>query len=380
MSKRVISPILAHFRGLRDPRVARTREHNLLDIVAIAICSVICGADSWTDMAAFGRAKEAWLRQFLELPNGIPSHDTFGRVFARLDPQQFERCFLGWVQAVFTLTAGQVIAIDGKSVRRSHDRSRGQGALHVVSAWASANRLVLGQRAVAEKSNEITAIPQLLEVLALQGCIVTIDAMGCQSAIAEQIVAAEADYVLACKANQGLLHQDVSQLFQHAARQAFATVRHTYAKTINKGHGRIEIRECWAVDDPAYLLPLRQQARWSHLRTLIRIQSERRSADKVERQTRYYISSLNADAARLLRIVRSHWLIETALHWVLDIAFREDEARTRTQHSALNLAILRHIALNLLNQQRSVKAGVKAKRLRAGWDEAFLLSVLNPTN
>jgi predicted transposase YbfD/YdcC len=380
MSKRVISPIFEHFGDLRDPRVERTREHKLLDIVAIAICSVICGADSWTDMAAFGRAKEAWLRQFLELPNGIPSHDTFGRVFARLDPQQFEGCFLAWVQAVFTLTAGQVIAIDGKSVRRSHDRSRGKGALHVVSAWASANRLVLGQRAVDEKSNEITAIPQLLEVLALQGCIVTMDAMGCQTAIAAQIVAREADYVLACKANQGLFHHDVSQLFERATRHAFVGVKHTYAKTINKGHGRIEIRECWAVDDPAYLLPLRQQAKWSHLRSLIRIQSERRRGDSIERETRYYIASLPADAARLLKIVRSHWQIETALHWVLDIAFREDEARTRTQHSALNLTILRHIALNLLNQQRSVKASVKTKRLRAGWDDAFLLTVLNSPN
>jgi len=380
MSTGVMSPIVAYFESLPDPRVARTREHKLVDIIAIAICSVICGADGWTDMQAFGQAKEPWLRQFLELPNGIPSHDTFGRVFGRLNPEHFERCFLEWVQAVFTLTAGQVIAIDGKTVRRSHERRQGKSALHVVSAWASANRLVLAQRAVDEKSNEIVAIPQLLEVLALQGCIVTIDAMGCQKAIANQIVAAEADYVLACKGNQGHFHHDIEQLFMHAEKHHFAGVAHSHAKTINKGHGRIEIRDCWAIDDPAYLLPLADHDKWRKLRTIICIRSERRLADKVERETRFFISSLPADATRLLQVIRTHWQIETALHWVLDIAFRADEARMRTDHSALNFTILRHIALNLLKQQRSVKGGIKNKRLRAGWDEAFLLQVLNPAN
>jgi predicted transposase YbfD/YdcC len=378
MSDDKISPLVEHFAGLSDPRMERTKEHSLLDIIAIAICAVICGAEGWTDIEAFGRAKEAWLKQYLALPNGIPSHDTFGRVFARLDPEEFEACFLAWVQAVFRLSAGQVIAIDGKTLRRSHDRANGKGALHLVSAWACTNQLVLAQRAVDDKSNEITALPLLLAVLALEGCIVTIDAMGCQKKIAKQIVEAGGDYVLACKANQGHFHHDLAHLFTYADKEQFHGISHTHARTVEKNHGRIEIRQCWAVDDPAFLRPLPDADKWCNLCTVVRIQSERRIGPKIEQETRFYISSLPADAKKLLSTVRSHWHVENSLHWVLDIAFREDDARTHAGHSAHNLALLRHIALNLLKQETSHKGGIKVKRLRAGWDEAYLLKILAP--
>lgn len=376
-----VGSIRHHFAGLEDPRVERTKRHQLLDMVTLAICAVIGGADNWVEVANFGQAKLRWFEQFLELPNGIPSHDTFGRVFARLDGQQFESCFLEWIGTVREITAGQIIALDGKTLRRSHDRRLGKGAIHMVSAWATANRLVLGQVKVDEKSNEITAIPKLLAALAISGCIITIDAMGCQKKIARQIIDQHADYVLAVKENQGHLYEDITELFAYAHEINFEGVTgHDYHKTVNKDHGRIEIRECWTLTDPEFLFYLRNRSAWAGLQTLVMVKAQRRIGDQTSCEVRYYISSLPAQAAPVLKAVRSHWRIENQLHWVLDVAFREDESRIRNGNGAQNFAIIRHIALNLLHHENTAKCGIKAKRLKAGWDENYLLKVLADPN
>ena len=266
MVRRPGASIMECFQDLEDPRIERSKRHQLLDIIAIAICAVICGADSWVYVEMFGKSKEEWFRTFLDLPNGIPSHDTFGDVFSRLDPDQFQRCFMEWTQALADLLPGEVVAIDGKTVRRSHDKRAGKQAIHLVSAWASGNTLTLGQTATDEKSNEITAIPQLLEMLELNGCIVTIDAMGCQKEIAQGILDRGADYVLAVKKNQGRLYEDVRDLFEGAAEAGFDGVPHDYATTLTKGHGRIERRECWSFSDPACLEYLSTAGDWPGLR------------------------------------------------------------------------------------------------------------------
>lgn len=377
MSPKLGQTITKHFASLQDPRIDRTKLHALEAILVIAICAIVCGADDWIAVEAWGKAKRKWLERFLELPNGIPSHDTFGRVFARLDPQQFQKCFLSWIRATAKRTHRQVVAIDGKKLRRSHDRTLGKGAIAMVSAWATANRLVLGQRKVKDKSNEITAIPQLLRLLELAGCIVTIDAMGCQTEIVETIVQQNADYLVAVKENQGQLYQDVQDLFAGCREVNFRDVPHDYHKTVNKGHGRIEIRECWTLSDPEFLDYLRQRGAWKNLQTLVMVRAERRIGHTSSQETRYYISSLENNAKLALRAARGHWGIENGLHWVLDIAFREDESRVRKDHGPENLAVLRHIALNLLKQEPTTKTGIKTKRLKAAWDEDYLLKVLS---
>jgi predicted transposase YbfD/YdcC len=370
-----------HFAALTDPRSDHTKRHQLLDIITIALCGVICGAESWVEIEQFGQAKLPWLRTCLALPNGIPSHDTFGRVFAALDGAHFQQCFLGWVQAVMArtsgpLTPGQVVALDGKTLRRSHDRANGKAAIHLVSAWATANRLVLGQVKVDDKSNEITALPALLEVLALEGCIVTIDAIGCQTAIAQTILDQGADYVLALKGNQPALGQAVQTAFAEAQASGFGGLAHDRHTSVEKGHGRLEVRRCWTISEPAYLAYLNEQGRWPGLRSIGMIEAERTVGAATARETRYFISSLAGTAHHFAHAVRQHWGIENGLHWVLDIAFREDDCRVRQGEAAQNFALLRHVALNLLRQERTAKIGVKAKRLKAGWDEQYLLKVL----
>ena len=367
----------AHFGGIEDPRIERTKRHQLLDILVIAVCGVICGADSWVEVADWGETKLDWLRQYLGLPNGIPSHDTFSDVFGRLKSEQFEDAFLGWVQAVMPSVSGQGIAIDGKTLRRSHDRRLDQGPIQLVSAWATANHLVLGQVKVDEKSNEIPAIPALLKLLELTGCVVTVDAIGTQTEIVQAIVNQQADYTLALKENQGRLYGDVVATFDEADELAFAHVPHTYAKTVNKGHGRVEIRECWAIDRADYIQALRDWTNWPNLRSLIRIRAERRLGDEVSVEDRYHISSLPGQAQPLLATIRGHWGIENELHWCLDVAFREDDSRVRKGDGAENLAILRRLALNLLKREKTAKIGLKGKRLKAGWDNNYLIRVLS---
>jgi predicted transposase YbfD/YdcC len=363
--------IAACFVDLADPRIARTRRHDLLDIVTLAVCAVLAGAESWVEVEAWGQIKLEWLRTWLALPNGIPSHDTFGRVFSRLDPDQLEAGFLRRVQALAAGAepAGGVIAVDGKTVRAA--RTHHGSALHLVSAWASATRLVLGQEAVDAKTNEIAAIPELLGRLDLTDQVVTIDAMGCQTAIAQQIVDQGGDYVLALKANQAELFANVRDSFALAGAGALPQ-----ARTVEKGHGRIEVRTCRTITDPTTLRWLDPEGRWATLRSVVEVVGERRIDGVATTHARYYLSSLAGGAAATATAVRSHWGIENRVHWVLDVAFREDGSRARVGHSATNLALIRKLVLNLLRADPSRRIGVKGSRLKAGWDNAYLLHVL----
>lgn len=371
-----IGSIAKHFSRIKDPRIDRTKRHRLLDIIIIAICGVICGADSWVDIELFGKTKIEWLKTFLKLSNGIPSHDTFGRVFAALNPVEFESSFMEWVQAINQLTQGQVIAIDGKQLRGSHDSRAGKNAIYMVSAWATENQLVLGQRKVDDKSNEITAIPKLLKLLEVKGCIVMVDAIGTQTKIAKTITEQGGDYILAVKENQGHLYEDIHDVFADNQQFNYEGIPHSYAKTVNKDHGRIEIRQCWTISDPEYLANIRDLNRWEGIQTLVMILSERRIDDEIEVQDRYFISSLESNAEKILRAKRSYWGIENRLHWVLDIAFNEDRSRVRKDNAPQNFAVLRHMALNLLKQEKTAKGGIKAKRLQCGWNVDYLLRVL----
>lgn len=374
MQEKKAVAIVEHFKNIEDPRIDRGKLHNLMDIIAIAICAVICGADTWEDIELFGEAKHEWLKQFLELPNGIPSHDTFGRVFSIISPVEFQRSFLNWIKAISESIEREVVAIDGKTSRRSYDRGKGKGAIHMVSAWATANRVVLGQVKTEDKSNEITAIPELLDILALKGCIVTIDAMGCQKTISAGIIEKEADYVLALKGNQGTLHEDIKLFFEDAKETGFKGIRHDFHETIDGDHGRIETRRYYTISDIEWL---EGKADWKGLKSIGMVESEREIGEKVTKEIRYYISSLPGNAKQFGDAVRRHWGIENSLHWVLDVAFREDECRIRKGYAAENFAVLRHIALNLVRQEKSIKRGVKGKRLKAGWDNDYLGKILS---
>jgi predicted transposase YbfD/YdcC len=373
MEEQRSAALLEHFGDLVDPRIDRHKEHKLIDILVIAICAILCGANDWVAVETFGQAKREWFTRFLDLAHGIPSHDTFGRVFAVLSPQALQACFLRWIQAVAHVTEGQVVAIDGKTLRRSYDRRSAKAAIHMVSAWATHNRVVLGQLKTEEKSNEITAIPELLKVLDVTGCIVTIDAMGCQKAIAEQIVEQAAEYVLALKQNHGTLYEAVVQQFE-AARHTMseASTLQTY-ETEEQRHGRVEIRRHWTLEVP---LDLVQKAAWTQLRCLGMVESERHLKGEATIEQRYYLASIPNEVKLFAHAVRAHWGIENCVHWVLDVAFREDESRVRLGHAPENLAVLRHIALNLLRQDTRTKLGIHNKRLKAGWDDAYLANLV----
>ena len=365
--------LIGHFSGLEDPRDPCKRRHKLIDMIAIAIAGVICGADDWVSIAAFGRAKAHWLGKFLELENGIPSHDTFGRVFSLLAPEAFETCFRAWVESIRQVLPGEVIAIDGKTLRRSHDRAAGLAPLHLVSAWATANRVVLGQVATDAKSNEITAIPRLLDLLVLEGCLVTLDAMGCQTKIAAQIIAGGGDYVLALKGNQGTLAVEVEEAFIDADARDYSGVTSELVETVEQGHGRIETRRYRTLGD---LSGVPRSALWEGLNMLGMVESQREIDGQCSRECRFYIGSIGPDAQRFARAVRAHWGIENDLHWSLDVAFREDDARIRQPQARENFAVLRHIALTRLKNDAHTKLGIKNKRLQAGWDERYLGQLL----
>lgn len=361
---------------LPDPRSPHRRQHTLVDLVTIALCAVLSGADSWVEVAEWGRSKEPWLRTFLELPAGIASHDTFSRLFRLLDPHALETVLLDWVRAVLPSPSdGSVIAVDGKTLRRSHDRGNGQAALHLISAWATESGLALGQWIVPDHTNEITALPTVLEAATLPGTVITLDAMGCQREVAETIVRQGGDYVLALKGNQTQLHADVRDFFVDGLATGFAAPV-DQAETLEKGHGRIETRRCWATEDADLLRYLDPECRWAGARSVALVQAERRIGEERTQERRYYLSSLPADAVRLNRIVRTHWRIENQLHWVLDTAFAEDQCRVRMGVGAQNLALLRKVALSLLKRDTTAKVGIKGKRRKAGWDDQYLLHVL----
>jgi predicted transposase YbfD/YdcC len=376
MTAKALKAIEKHFGQISDPRVDRTKEHKLVDIIAIALCAVICGAENWVDIELYGNSKLAWLTTFLELPHGIPSHDTFGRVFRRIDAQEFQKAFFEWVMSVNDLIQGQIVNIDGKCLRGSDDKGLGKRAIYMVSAWASENELVLGQRKVDEKSNEITAIPELLKMLSISGCIVTIDAMGTQTEIAQAIVDAHAGYVLSVKENQGRLFEDIAYLFAVDQAQNFKYAALDYAKTTDSGHGRIDIRECWSTSNPEYLKMIRNVENWAGLQSIAMVISTRIIGEEQTKFVRYYITALSSDAKRILHAVRRHWAIENELHWVLDVAMDEDHNRVHKDQAPENMAVLRHIALNLLKQEKTAKGGIHAKQLQAAWNNDYLGKIL----
>jgi predicted transposase YbfD/YdcC len=368
--------LLHHFADLDDPRTDHTKLHSLLDILALTLCAVVAGAEGWTDVEAYGQEKYDWLATFLELPNGIPSHDTIGRVFGAMEPAAFQVCFLSWMHAVVGASNGKLIAIDGKTLRHSFDTAKGKSAIHLVSAWASQNHLLLGQQAVADKSNEITAIPALLKLLDLQGALVTIDAMGCQKRITEEIVAGGADYVLAVKDNQPTLHEDVRHVFLEALEDDFKGLAHRYHHTKEEGHGRTEERHYHLIEVPEALAD--KHPEFVGLRTLGMVFSQRQVGDGPEGlETRFYISSMGLKVKAFAEAVRGHWSIENNLHWVLDVVFQEDASRLRKDHGPENLGLLRRIALSMLKRAPTKKkVGIACKRKRAGWNNDFLVTVL----
>jgi len=361
------SNIVDHFRRLKDPRVDRTKRHLLLDIIVITLCATICGADGWEGIQMVGVEKYEWFKTFLNLPFGIPSHDTFRRVMSALNPAQFKNCFLSFIHSIRKVTQGEVIPIDGKTLRRSFDKQSGKSAIHMVSAWASKNGLVLGAVKVDDKSNEITAIPELLNLIAINGCIVTIDAMGCQKEIAKKVVEGEGEYVLAVKGNNKNLYEDLQLFFKDSVEEKTEGI--DYYETFNCDHGRIERRKYWITSDIQWL---EGKDNWQGLKSIGMSITESTSGEVTTREARFYISSLDADAKLFGNSVRSHWGIETSLHWVLDVAFREDECRIRKGNAAENLATVRHLALSLLKQETSNKRGIASKRFKAALNTDYL--------
>lgn len=374
--------LIEHFQDLPDPRVNRTKDHDLIDLLVIAVCTLLCAGESFNDMEDFGHAKHAWFKTFLTLRNGIPSHDTFNRVFAALDPTAFLDCFLRWTQSLRQAVAQEIVALDGKALRRALNAD--QSVKYVVSAWAESNGLVLGQWQVAAKSNEITALPELLRVLELSGCIVTTDAMGCQKKIAKEIIEADADYVLALKGNHETVHAEVKTFLDDAlaetakprpvgAKLSAAAANLAVLETVEKDHGRLEIRRYY---QSTALDWFADRAQWEGLRSVGMVEAIREIGGRRTVERRYYLASLPLGVATFARAVRGHWGVENKLHWVLDVCFREDQSRARAGYAAENLAPLRRLALNLLKREKSKKRGIKGKQLNASWDHAYLLRLL----
>lgn len=368
MTKPIAEPIARHIDCITDPRHHNTR-HQLYDMLMISLCAIISGADTWTQVEEYGRTKQAWFNEFLELPNGIPSHDTFGRLFARLEPKAFQTFFTRWVQDLPHSLKGKTVAIDGKTLRRSHDRTNGTAAIHMVSAWAAEHHLVLGQLKTDDKSNEITAIPELIKTIALEGAIVTIDAMGCQKKIARTIIEENADYVLQVKNNQPDLHQHIALFFQDPANGPFDSF-----ETVDGEHGRIETRRYYTTDNIDWL---QGKHLWEGITSIAMAVRQRDIDGIVSTETAYFISSLQNHTPTIAHAIRNHWGIENGLHWCLDISFREDHCRVRKDHAPENFGVLRHMALNLLKQEKSLKGGIQTKRLKAAWDLKYLLKILN---
>lgn len=377
MAVALVESIEMNFSNLEDPRrETKNKYHIFTEIMIIALCGTICGANNWTSIAAYGRAKEQWFRTFLELPEGIPSHDTFNDVFTKLNAEQFEKCFISWVSSITHLLPGEVISIDGKTLRRSHDMANGKQSIHMVSAWSTSNEIVLGQYKTEEKSNEITAIPMLLDMLSIEKCLVTIDAMGCQKKISEAILSKGADYLLAVKENQPNLYAAINELFFESDAATFDKHVYDFAEQTNKGHGRIETRRCWVFKDLDTLTF--DVSVWKGITAFVIIESERTVNGETSVEHRFYITSCKKKrASYYIKSTRDHWHVENKLHWVLDVAFREDESRLRKGDGAENFSILRRIVLNLLKKEKTDKTGTETKRLRAGWDNNYLKTVVS---
>ncbi len=361
--------LLSNFSSLKDPRIDRTKRYPLIEIIFLIISGTLSGCEGWKSIRDFGVLKLDWLRQFLPYENGIPVDDTLARVMRKLDTKQFANCFSRWIHGISEQTQGDIIAIDGKTLRKSYDNGSSKSAIHMVSAWSSVNGVVLGQEKTAEKSNEITAIPELLKSLAIKGCIVTIDAMGCQKDIAGQIVSQKGDYLLALKGNQGNLHEEVKTFFRTAAESDFANIEHDFYQDTDAGHGRIETRKAWVIDCKKYKKSIPSSSKWKKLNHIVMIESLREGSNFRTADTRFYITSSNESAEKLLNATRKHWAIENSLHWTLDVTFREDECRIRKDASPENYAIFRHIALNIIRKNISIDASVKRKRHMAALDD-----------
>ena len=361
-----------HFEDLPDPRMERHKLHSLESVLFISVCAVICGATSFVDMEDFGNAKLDWFSERLDMPNGVPSHDTFQRVFSLINPVQFEKCFIGWTEAIREAAHGDIIAFDGKTLRRSFDNATGMGAIHVLNAWSSANDFCIGQMKVDGKSNEITAMPKLIELMDIRGCVVTADALNCQKEIACKIVESGGDYVLAVKANQRSLHDDIKLFFEDAISEGFEVPYGAY-ESDDWGHGRTENRKCWSVRVEG--LDWFKHSEWMGLENIVCVQSTRRTRDSESMERRYFIASFD-DTAKIARSVRHHWHVENKLHWVLDVDFDEDSCRARTDHEPENFALIRQIAHNLIRQESSKKVSIRRKINKAGWDNDFLARIV----
>jgi predicted transposase YbfD/YdcC len=382
MQKHASVSLIAHFQHLADPRVDRTKEHDLIDVLVIAVCCLLCVGESFNDMEDFGKAKQDWFKTFLTLRHGIPSHDTFNRVFAALDPKEFLECFLAWTQSVRQAVGQEIVALDGKALRRAIGRD--EKVKYIVSAWAEGNGLVLGQLKVADKSNEITAVPELLRVLELSGCIVTLDAMGCQKNIAKEIKEADADYVLALKGNHETVHHEVKTFLDAAlaerqgprlpgAKLSPAAATLATLETVEKDHGRLETRRyCQSAE----LSWFADRTKWEGLQSLGLVEAVREINGQTSVERRYFLSSLPLGVETFARAVRGHWGVENKLHWTMDVCFGEDQSRARAGYAAENLATLRRLALNLLKREKTKKRGIRGKMLNASWDHPYLLRLL----